>query len=129
MRSYLEIEGIRFQDRLTVVLEVSAECQEAWLPALLLLPLVENAIRHGLAPQPGPGRITVEAQREGACLRLAVTDDGPGSPWPIQEHVGLGGTRQRLELLYGDRAALLLESPGQQGFRAVISLPLAVRPC
>lgn len=120
---YLEIEQVRFQDRLRVELDADAAPAQAQVPALVLLPLVENAVRHGLSRKPGPGRIGISARVEGGSLVLAVEDDGPGAVLPVRESVGLGTTRQRLQALYGDRARLDLES-SSPGFRAEVRVPL-----
>jgi signal transduction histidine kinase len=86
LERYVEIERIRFADRLSVDIELPAELGEARVPSLLLQPLVENAIRHGVAPREGPGRIEVQGRRRGDMLVLSVRDDGVGldgpGPWP-----------------------------------------------
>ena len=120
---YLEIEQVRFQDRLQVAVAAPAETLEVAVPSLVLMPLVENAIRHGLSRKSAPGRISVDARLDGEHLRLTVEDDGPGASWPIQEHVGLASTRQRLEALYGPGACLALDGGAVGGFRAVVTLP------
>src|SRR5262249_36915958 len=75
---YLEIERVRFEDRLSVVMEATPEAVDAVMPALLLQPIVENALRHGIARRVGGGTLRVSAARVGALLRLSVADDGPG---------------------------------------------------
>ena len=78
LRSYLEIERVRFQDRLTVQMEVAPDTLAARVPNLILQPIVENAIRHGVVTQAGPGRIDVCAARLNGALVLQVKDNGPG---------------------------------------------------
>ena len=123
-RRYLEIEEMRFQDRLTVAWDVDDDLQEARVPALVLLPLVENAIRHGLSPKIGPGRLDISVRREGPALRFSVDDDGLGATFPIRPGVGLGNTRERLEALYGEAGTLGVEARAGGGFHACVRLPL-----
>src|SRR5437762_5925531 len=80
VEAYLEIERVRFGPRLTVRMEIEPETRGAWVPYLLLQPLVENALRHGIAPRPGPGLLEIRAERIGETLVLQVSDDGPGMP-------------------------------------------------
>src|SRR6185295_18003859 len=107
---YLEIEKIRFEDRLRVEVDVAPALLDARVPALSLQPLAENAIRHGIARRPEGGTLRVRAARADGHLRLAVEDDGPGLP--LQESretgdgIGLGNLRARLEQLYGEAQRL-----------------------
>jgi hypothetical protein len=123
-RRYLEIEQLRFQDRLRVEWSVADSVLDVEVPSLLLLPLVENAIRHGLSPKMGPGRLKVSAGAEAATLVLTVEDDGLGATLPLQPGVGIGNTRERLEAWSGGRARLDIETRPQGGFRATVRLPL-----
>ena len=75
---------------------------EVQVPSLIVLPLVENAIRHGLSPKVGPGRLTIGARSEGASLLLTVEDDGLGAALPLGPGLGVGNTRERLDAIYGD---------------------------
>ena len=94
------------------------------MPALILQPLVENAVCHGIAPVSAPGRVVVRARRSNADLHLEIEDNGPGLPSePFEEGVGLANTRRRLEELYGDRHRLDLERVPTGGVRVVLSLP------
>lgn len=123
-RLYLEIEEARFEDRLRVRWSVSPEAYDARVPHLLLQPLVENAVRHGIAPRAGPGTVEVEAARVGGELHLAVRDDGAGAPaGAAGTGVGLGNTRARLARLYGARHSMALEAPPGGGFAVRIRLP------
>jgi signal transduction histidine kinase len=137
VRAYLEIEAQRFRDRLTVRWAADAAPAHALVPDLLLQPLVENALRHGLWPRPGRGALTVRAAvgrsaeaaaGSGAHLVLEVEDDGAGLPpgWIDGERdgVGLGATRARLLALYGPDAWLRVDRAPGGGTRASIGLPL-----
>jgi sensor histidine kinase YesM len=97
---------------------------ETPVPSLMVLPLVENAIRHGLSPKVGPGRLTVAAGAEGTSLVVNVRDDGLGAAAPLQLGVGISNTRERLEALYGGRASLEIETAPGEGFSARVRVPL-----
>jgi LytS/YehU family sensor histidine kinase len=122
VRQYLGIETVRFSDRLRPIFAVEPEVERAAVPEFLLQPLVENALRHGLARREGATLLRIEARREDDQLVLSVIDDGPG---PIQpgEGVGLGATRERLATLYGDRARLELTTTAEGGARVAVRLP------
>ena len=101
----------------------------ASVPVLLLQPLVENAIRHGLAERVASGRIEIAARRDGARLVITVTDDGPDAATHVasgQERVGLGNTRARLEALYGSQHRLELANAPQRGARVSLEIPFRV---
>jgi two-component system, LytTR family, sensor kinase len=99
---YVDVMRFRFGTGLRFVSDVSPETRDALVPQLLLQPLVENAIVHGFADR--AGTIRVSAERRGGMLRCAVSDDGRGlGPGSVVERIGLGGTRQRLRAMYGDR--------------------------
>jgi sensor histidine kinase YesM len=123
-RKYVEIEQVRFGDRLRVDWSVDESLFEVQVPSLIVLPLVENAIRHGLSPKVGPGRLKIRAEAEGASLVLTVEDDGLGAALPLRQGLGVGTTRERLGALYGDRAALDIDTAPDAGFRARIQIPL-----
>jgi two-component system, LytTR family, sensor kinase len=118
LQKYLEIEQTRFQDRLTVDYQIDPETLDAEVPRLILQPLVENAIKHGVSPRTGPGVVSVGARRDGERLFLTVRDNGVGLTGGTRARldggVGLSNTRDRLECLYGsDQALNFLESaPG-----------------
>ncbi|GHG63053.1 histidine kinase [Comamonas sp. JC664] len=123
---YLDIERTRFGPRLEVDWKLAPEVMDARVPFLALQPLVENAIRHGLAPRAGPGRIEISAEREGDALHLHVRDNGVGPParGPARGGgVGLTNLRARLATLYGPRAALELKSATPRGAVAELRVP------
>ncbi|MEO7736350.1 MAG: histidine kinase [Kofleriaceae bacterium] len=126
VRNYLDIEQIRFQDRLVVELSVTGDIDGAMVPALLLQPLVENAIRHGVGARTGNGRVVIAAWRDGDQLRLDVEDASTdGSAATIETTgtgLGLRATRERLEHLFGTAYSLELEST-RIGSHARIALP------
>jgi two-component system, LytTR family, sensor kinase len=133
LEKYLEIEKVRFQDRLTVEVDVDAGAMDASVPNLLMQPLVENAVRHGVARQMDAGKITVRAAREGDRLKLEVRDTGPGLPpggmAEVHEGIGLSNTRARLERLYpGDHRFELADVPGVGGALVTIDIPFRPRP-
>jgi two-component system LytT family sensor kinase len=114
VQRYLDIEQMRFGDRLTVRLEVPDDIRDACVPSFVLQPMVENAIRHGIAQRSEGGRIEIIAARSNADLELLVLDNGQGfSQAGIREGVGLGNTRARLQQLYGTRGRMTLtQTPG-----------------
>jgi two-component sensor histidine kinase len=117
LQKYLEIEETRFQDRLSVSYEIDPDTLDAEVPRMILQPLVENAIKHGVAPRNAPGRIRIVAARDGQSLRLEVIDNGVGlsgsARAKLHGGVGLSNTRARLECLYGDAQQLLFVETGE----------------
>jgi signal transduction histidine kinase len=127
VRHYVEIMRARFGDRLAVEEEVDAAARDALVPHFVLQPLVENAIEHGIARDPGAGRIWIRARAGGGHCTLVVADDGPGpaggSEAAVREGVGLTNTRRRLAALYGPAATLIL-CPGEgRGTEVVVRIP------
>ncbi|HKA87893.1 MAG TPA: histidine kinase [Haliangiales bacterium] len=120
---YLDIQRTRFSDRLSVDIDVDDPARQARVPSFVLQPLVENAIRHGIAPRAGPGRIVIRARRDGAALRVEVEDDGPGPAPGAGDGVGLAATRARLQRLYGDGHRLALARVGETGARVTFTVP------
>jgi hypothetical protein len=120
---YLGLMHARFEERLHFEIHAEPEVRAARVPPLLLQPLVENAIRHGIGSLPRGGTVTVRAWREGSSLHLSVADDGVGArkSLPFKEGFGLGNTRERLRELYGDLATL--EFRGDNGFVVEVILP------
>jgi signal transduction histidine kinase len=124
---YLEIQRVRFGDRLQIGWSVADEVRDALVPQLVLQPLVENALQHGIAPRTRAGRLDITAARHGDRLRLAVCDDGPGVAPDFSlaaaRGVGLRNTRERLHRLYGEHGDLALATAGDRT-TAAIELPL-----
>ncbi|HEX2616024.1 MAG TPA: histidine kinase [Flavobacteriales bacterium] len=121
---YLAIQRTRFGDRLQVQEDVPADVLAARVPGLLLQPLVENAIRHGLTDADRTGVIVLRASRADGRLRLEVEDNGSGLPAEVHEGIGLRNTRERLDRTYAGQAELqLLPGPGGTGTLARIELP------
>jgi hypothetical protein len=119
---YLDIERVRFMDRLQVEREIDAETRGALVPTLILQPLVENALRHGVGTRAGGGTMWIRARRRDQTLALEVEDQG----WPpqeIREGVGLTNARARLATLYGDRQRLWIDRGESGGFRVSLELP------
>lgn len=128
LESYVAIEHIRFKDQLRVETDIDPAAVNASVPNLLLQPLVENAVRHGIEPSPRPGRIHVDARREGDQLRIRVRDNGIGLPddWRMDDcrGVGLANTEARLRRLYGnDFRFELTNGPSDEGVLATIVIP------
>jgi two-component system, LytTR family, sensor kinase len=126
LEEYLAIVLVRFGERVRITRTIDAAALPGLVPQLLLQPLVENAIEHGVARRAGAGAISIEARREGPELRIRVRDDGPGLAEPRAEGVGLGSTRLRLEELYGSEGRLTLESGA--GLVVTVVLPYHEQP-
>ena len=126
VRRYLDIEQVRFSDRLTVCWQVDDAANRCLVPALVMQPLVENAIVHGTSRTRGPSTITIGAARRDGRLTLTVRDNGPGvSDDPTTQGTGIGTTnvRERLASLYGDSASLTLGANPGGGCVSKVSLP------
>jgi two-component system LytT family sensor kinase len=124
LQNYLEIEKTRFRDRLSIELRVPEETLDAMVPAMILQPLVENSVKHGVSKVGGAGMIEISAGRVNGELRLAVTNTGSGSEWKTApEGVGLSNTRSRLKHLYGENQEFRLMGNGGNGVTAEIILP------
>lgn len=124
LRAYLDIEQVHFGERLAIVYRIDADALEGLVPTLVLQPLAENAIRHGLAPRAGPGVLTVEVARQHQTLLIRVADSGEGlASRPVREGVGLSNSRARLERLFGKHASLVLRDNPGGGAVVEISLP------
>ncbi|MDP9195071.1 MAG: sensor histidine kinase [Acidobacteriota bacterium] len=123
LRRYIEIMEVRFQGKLRVEMNIAADAQDALVPNLILQPIVENALEHGVNRSAGEGQIEIAARRDGERLVLTVRDNGPGLEAQNASGVGLANTRARLEQLYGDRASLELRDAEGGGVLAQITLP------
>jgi signal transduction histidine kinase len=128
LSKYLEIEQTRFRDRLTVVFDVAPDTFDALVPNLILQPLVENAIKHGIGPRPAPGTITIRARRIGTMLELVVQDNGVGLSAArlsdFNRGIGLSNTRSRLDHLYGSIHRFEFRQPAEGGLLVLIAIPL-----
>jgi two-component system LytT family sensor kinase len=131
LRLYLNIEQTRFGDRLVLAFEIQPECNDVHVPSLILQPLAENAIKHGIAPNEAGGKLTVSARLDSSDLTIEITDTGPGSGKSLQADsretssgVGLRNTTDRLKAFYGDRYAFYLENTVDGGFTVKMRLPV-----
>ena len=105
---------------------IEERAREALVPDLILQPLVENAIRHGVARRAEAGRLTISASVVGGSLEIAVRDDGAGVERPEAKGVGLSNTRERLRALYGDAATLTITTPPAGGTEVLLRIPYRV---
>lgn len=125
---YLKLQQMRFSDRLQFSIESAPQTLDALVPNLITQPLVENAIRHGLASRVAPGSVSLTAQQVGERLELRVRDDGVGLPknWPLETNQGLGlaNTEARLRQLFGADFRLEIQNRETGGVDALISIPL-----
>ncbi len=128
LQCYLDIERIRFGHRLTTNVRIAPETLDAEVPNLILQPIVENAIRHGVATRTATGRIDVRSWRDGAMLQVQIKDNGPGLPAGTaarlaNEGLGLTNTRARLAQLYGSNCRLELANAPEGGLVVTIAIP------
>jgi sensor histidine kinase YesM len=124
-RAYLAIMQARMRSRLAVSVDVPEEMLSATFPVMMLQILIENAIKHGLEPKIEGGRIDIRAAVEGQMLQVDVIDDGIGFNVHAGDGVGLANVRERLRILYGSRAQLVIEAPLTGGTRSSIRIPYA----
>jgi len=126
LRSYMEVQMVRFRGRLTLDVDVPTELLSAMVPTLLLQPLVENVVKHGVAVALRPVHARVSAAAAGGELRIEIADDGPGLPPEAQrrEGIGLTNTRARLRRLYGETHRLTLADRPERGTAVTVALPL-----
>jgi two-component system LytT family sensor kinase len=127
LRCYLDIEQVRFGDRLTVAFELEPQTLSAQVPHLILQPVVENAIQHAIAPRAAQGHINIEAKRLNSLLRVAISDSGPGIGANAnslgKKCVGLRNVRNRLQQIYGSDFHLELMNASHGGLTVVIEIP------
>ncbi len=126
---YLDIEKVRFDERLHVEININDDVKRALVPSLFLQPLIENSIKYAIARMEEGGRILIAAHQVDDDLLVSVTDNGPGCPTPAREliergGVGLSNTRDRLEALYGKNYSFTLTDNDPQGMRVEIRIPL-----
>jgi LytS/YehU family sensor histidine kinase len=126
---YLDIEKVRFEERMNVILDIAPETLDAHVPHLLLQPLVDNAVKHGISKLRSGGEIRVSAHVEDSELLLEIRDNGPGVK-NLASHrsdgLGLRITRERLESLYGQNQSLELVSPPDGGVIVRVCIPFRV---
>ena len=122
-RSYLAVMQVRMGERLQTEVNVSDALRARDFPPMLLLSLVENAIKHGIEPKPGPGRIRVEAQADGRTLAISVIDDGVGLKPGLSGGIGLANIREQLSVRFGDAASLTVAARPEGGTVATITIP------
>jgi LytS/YehU family sensor histidine kinase len=129
---YLDIERTRFGDRLQVLVDIDPETLDASVPNLILQPIVENALKHGIARQIGGGQVRIRAARDRDELVLLVRDTGPGLPaaklTALNTGVGLRNTRSRLEELFPSRHRFEFHEPAEGGLAVEIRIPFIIRP-
>ncbi|HYH80951.1 MAG TPA: histidine kinase [Longimicrobium sp.] len=132
LEPFLEVEQLRLDQKLHVEWEIDPELRDALVPHMVLQPLVENAVKHGIAPAGGAGRLRIAARRAGARLELEVSDDGVGvraaEGGRAGHGIGTANTRARLEQLYGDDGGLELLSPAGGGTTARVRIPYHLEP-
>src|ERR1700677_102847 len=124
---YIEIEKVRFEERLKVTIDVAPETLDASVPHLLLQPLVDNAIKHGISKLTSGGEIRISVTQDDADLHIEVRDNGPGFREPVHScsgGVGLRNTRERLETIYGQDQSVEVLSLPQGGVAARVCIPL-----
>lgn len=128
---YLDIEKVRFGERLAIRFDVEARCRQALIPSLLLQPMIENAVKYAVAPSEDGGTIAIAARADGDWLALSVRDDGPGLDGPVpsvpaqtSSGVGIANTRARLQEIYGQRHSFGLVPAQPSGLDVQIRIPL-----
>jgi LytS/YehU family sensor histidine kinase len=127
LQRYIDIQKVRFGDRLRVSVDIPADLMDAQVPNLLLQPLVENAIKHGVSKRVVGGTVRVTGTRRDGSLCLSVYNDGPSFPKDWQTKgtgVGLANLRTRLQILHGDASELQMRQAEAVGVEVVVTLPL-----
>jgi len=128
LEDYLYIQRLRFSDRLSAHVEIDHEARDLLIPTMLLQPLVENAIRHGVEPREGKGTVQVSVRRDADALRIRIADSGAGFVLSrdgslAREGIGIANTRERLDHIYGSAASLALRNQPGGGAEAIVVLP------
>lgn len=129
LEDYLYIQRLRFSDRLTANVDIDRQARDLLIPTMLLQPLVENAIRHGVEPKEGKGTVQVRVTRDDDSLTIRIADSGRGFTLggdgrPAREGIGIANTRERLDHIYGSAASLVLSNPVDGGAEALVVLPV-----
>jgi two-component system LytT family sensor kinase len=128
-QKYLDIQKVRFAERLQLSVDVPRELYPAQVPSLILQPMVENAVKHGIAKRAQGGAIRIAASRSDGVLTLSVCNDGPSLPvgWEMaRSGIGMSNVRTRLQSLYGDAFELNMRNQDAGGVEVSVSLPFAV---
>ncbi len=134
LKHYLEIEQVRFKDRLKIEMRIQPETRRARVPYLLLQPMVENAIRHGIGRKAEGGTVEISSEKENDLLHIMIQDDGGGlhqqsdTDSPVKQGLGLSNTRSRLEKLYGDRFQFELSNRPDSGTIVSLTIPFSEGP-
>jgi sensor histidine kinase YesM len=127
VESYLAIQQVRFADRLHVKVETTPDALEGMVPCFLLQPIIENAIRHGIAHVEGEGVIETSVERVGAMLQLRVRDNGPGLSGALNgaagHGIGIKNTRERLSYFYPGAHEFVTSEPVAGGYEVMIAIP------
>jgi LytS/YehU family sensor histidine kinase len=124
VKNYLDVYSVRMGDRLFYRIDIPDSLRHIMIPPLLIQPLVENAVKHGLEPAITGGEISIQAKREGDAVRITVADSGMGiDTTGTGNNIGIGNIRKRLELMYGDRGQLFLEENKPRGVKVVVEIP------
>ena len=123
IQAYLNIQKIRMDERLNFIIDVPENLRQLSFPPMLLQPLVENAIKHGLEPKVEGGKILISAAEENSLMRIEVADTGMGFSDLNKSGVGIANVRERLALLYGEKGRLMIEENKPHGVRATIEVP------
>ena len=126
LQRYVDIQKVRFGERLQVSVDIPPGLLNAQVPSLLLQPLVENAIKHGVATRVVGGNVRVTGARKAGGIWLSVYNDGPSFPidWQTNGGVGLANLRTRLKILHGEDSDLQMKRAGADGVEVVVTLPL-----
>ncbi|MDX1951255.1 MAG: histidine kinase [Verrucomicrobiota bacterium] len=128
LQRYLEIEQTRFRERLRVEFKIAPDTLNAQVPNLLLQPIVENAIRHGIEPHARAGLIEISSMQENGRLKIAIRDNGGGLNGKMREGIGTSNTRKRLQQLYQSDQSFELRNRPEGGLEALLSLPFRLEP-
>jgi LytS/YehU family sensor histidine kinase len=126
MKFYLDIQQIRFGDKLTIKIDVPSYVEKAAVPTFILQPIIENSIIHGIAPYSQPATLAVTCQRENGTLEIEVYDDGGGINPQFTEGIGVKNTRGRLTELYNEKGGLTISPHPVKGTITRIWLPFSV---
>lgn len=123
LETWVGLQTMRFGERLEVSLDIDPRAKSVPVPRLILQPLAENSVRHGLEARSGGCRISIRAALSNGSLHLQVVDDGPGFPAEVRERIGLGNTRQRLAALFGEGASLDVRNRPEGGAEVNVVIP------